>query len=186
MSGILGAIIAGGRSRRFGSDKALAEYRGMRLIDHVAARLRPQVDALVLCGRAMAGWTGIADRPAAGLGPLAGVNAALHHARASGFAAVVTVPCDSPALPADLVERLRSHGSAAYLVDLPVVALWPVSFADALDRHLRSPGDRSMRGAAALLGAVAVPLAVANVNTPADLRALASTAHAGGDSSAGP
>ena len=48
---ILGAVIAGGRSTRFGSDKALALIGGERLIDRTIAALDPQVDRLVVCGR---------------------------------------------------------------------------------------------------------------------------------------
>ena len=48
---ILGAILAGGQARRFGSDKAQALWRGRRLIDHVADALGSQTTALVVCGR---------------------------------------------------------------------------------------------------------------------------------------
>src|SRR3546814_13659705 len=59
---ILGAIIAGGAARRFGSDKALADLGGRRLIDHAADVLRGTVGALVVCGRELAGWTCLTDR----------------------------------------------------------------------------------------------------------------------------
>ncbi|MBK7285215.1 MAG: NTP transferase domain-containing protein [Sphingomonadales bacterium] len=45
---ILGAIIAGGKSRRFGSDKTVAELRGKPLIQHVIDGLSPQCDDLVI------------------------------------------------------------------------------------------------------------------------------------------
>jgi molybdopterin-guanine dinucleotide biosynthesis protein A len=48
----LGAIIAGGKATRFGSDKAAALLNGRPLIEHVADGLREQVDALIVCGRA--------------------------------------------------------------------------------------------------------------------------------------
>src|SRR3990167_7470371 len=86
---VLGAILAGGKAQRFGSDKAHALWRGERLIDRFAAALGPQCEDLVVCGREEPGFTSLPDRPEAGLGPLGGLNAALHHARDNGFDAVL-------------------------------------------------------------------------------------------------
>jgi molybdopterin-guanine dinucleotide biosynthesis protein A len=171
---ILGAVLAGGRSRRFGSDKALAMLGGMTLIEHAIAALAPQVDAMLVCGRSIDGMTSVADRPAPDLGPLGGVNAALCHAAANSFEAVVTIPCDMPLLPADLVARLRRAGAASFVAGMPVMGLWPASLAGLLDALLVEDGDRSMRGWAARAGALPVAVeGLVNVNTPADLRRLA-------------
>ncbi len=174
MTRILGAVLAGGRSRRFGSDKALAIYGGTTLIEHAIAALAPQVDAILVCGRSIDGVTCVADRPAPDLGPLGGLNAALCHAAACGFDAVVTIPCDMPLLPADLVARLRREGATSVVAGMPVVGLWPASLAGLLDTLLAEDGDRSMRGWVARVGALPVAVeGLVNVNTPADLRGLA-------------
>ena len=67
---LLGAIVAGGRSRRFGSDKARATVEGRTLFDHVVGALSPQVADIVLCGRDWPGFDSLDDRPEPGLGPL--------------------------------------------------------------------------------------------------------------------
>ncbi|WP_033922162.1 molybdenum cofactor guanylyltransferase [Sphingomonas sp. 37zxx] len=168
---LLGAILAGGLSRRFGSDKAQALLDGTPLIDRVIAALTPQVDAVILCGRA----PGLADRPPGGLGPLAGLNAALHHAQALGFDAVLSVPCDAPYLPGDL--RLILGEGPAFIADQPVIGLWPASLAARLDLHLSTDGDRSLRGWARIAGAAARSAPpIANINTAADLAALGTSA----------
>lgn len=169
---VLGAVLAGGQSRRFGSDKAQALLDGQRLIDHVVAALSPQVDAVILCGRA----PGLADRPPGALGPLAGLNAALHHARAEGFDAVLSVPCDAPILPRDLLAILGSApgDGPAYIAGQPVIGIWPAALADRLDTHLREGDDRSLRGWARVTQARAIAAPpIANVNTIADLAELA-------------
>lgn len=172
---ILGAILAGGRSTRFGSDKALATLGGRALIDRVVDALAPQVDALVVVGRAHPGVASIADRPAPDLGPLGGIGAALHHAATHGFAQVLTVPCDAPLLPADLRRYLSAAGPAVYLSDLPVVGWWPATAATTLDALLAAGGSRSVRAFANRIGARGIggPSEIANVNTPADLALLA-------------
>ena len=56
-AGILGALIAGGAARRFGSDKALAAWRGQAMIARAADALRPWCAALVVVGAAFLAWT---------------------------------------------------------------------------------------------------------------------------------
>ena len=175
MTGVLGAILAGGRSTRFGSDKALATLDGRALIDRVADALGPQVDALVVVGRSHRGMADVADRPAADLGPLGGIAGALHHAATHGFSQVLTVPCDAPFLPAGVRDRLSDAGPAAYLADLPVVGWWPASAMATLDRLLAEGGSRSVRAFGDRIGATAVAgsSGITNINTPDDLALLA-------------
>ena len=51
MMRVLGVVLAGGQSRRFGSDKALAEIAGRTLLDRAVATLARQVDTVVVAGR---------------------------------------------------------------------------------------------------------------------------------------
>lgn len=168
---VLGAILAGGEARRFGRDKALAEWAGAPLIAHVAAALVCECDALVVCGRHYLDLPVLVDRPRTGLGPLGALAAALHHASRYGFDAVLSAPCDTPHLPA-LRPLLEPSG---YLSGTPVIGLWPAQLADHLDRWLAADRPRAVRAWAEAAGipAVTVP-PVANVNTPADLALLSS------------
>lgn len=174
MTRVLGAILGGGRSSRFGSDKALAMLDGRALIDRVAIALAPQVDALVVVGRNHPGLIAVADRPAADLGPLGGIAGALHHAASTGFDQVLTVPCDAPFLPGDLRHHLSNAGTATFLDALPVIGWWPASAAAALDMLLAGDGSRSVRAFADRIGAVGIDGGtIANVNTPDDLARIA-------------
>jgi molybdopterin-guanine dinucleotide biosynthesis protein A len=168
-SAVLGAVIAGGKSTRFGSDKALAELGGRRLIDHVVDRLGALAAQIVMCGREHDGLTSLADQPAAGLGPLGGIAAALLEARARGHAAVLSMPCDAVDLPADLLARLAP--APAYVASMPVIGLWPADAADDALAILDGPAPHSMKAFAARIGARAVqlPREPVNINTAADL-----------------
>jgi molybdopterin-guanine dinucleotide biosynthesis protein A len=169
---VLGAVLAGGRSRRFGSDKAEALVAGRTLIEHVVHALSRDCEAVVVCGRRQPG-PALEDRPCAGLGPLGGLCAALSYAAVGGFDAVLSVPCDVPDLPPDLLQRLSTGPLPAFVSDLPVVGLWPCALAAELDRYLARSEDRSMRGwaRAANASAVDLPWAPSNINTPRDLAA---------------
>ena len=170
---LLGAVLAGGRSSRFGTDKAEALWQGKPLVQHALDALRPLVDDVVLCGRAYGGALAIPDRPEAGMGPLAGLNAALHHAAAQGFAAVLCVGCDTPLLPAALLERLSMSPGPCYVAGLPVIGYWPAALASQLDVFLSEDRKHAVRAWAASVAADAVdwpPLP--NINEPGDIGAL--------------
>jgi len=162
----LGTVLAGGQSRRFGSDKALAVINGRPLIAHALAALAG-CDALAVAGRAWPGVTSLADRPAPDLGPLAGLNAALHHAAAHGFSHVASLPVDCPGLPPDWLDRLGM--APAHALGQPLIGLWPVMLATGLDQFLTT-GGRRVHAWVASTGARSVDLGpFININTKADL-----------------
>jgi molybdenum cofactor guanylyltransferase len=140
---LLGAVLAGGQSRRFGSDKAAALLDGRALMDHVIARLAPQSAGLVIVGRVHDTLPSLTDAPAGGQGPLAGLNAALCHAAAHGYDAVLSVPCDVPDLPGNVATLLMP--GPAVLADQPVIGLWPAELAPMLGAWLAG-GGRAVRG----------------------------------------
>jgi molybdopterin-guanine dinucleotide biosynthesis protein A len=170
---VLGVVLAGGKSSRFGSDKALARIDGRTLLDRALAALEPQCQAVVVAGRD----DGLADRPHGGMGPLGGLCAALHHGAQHGFDAVLSIPVDGWDLPADLVGELSP--APAYVRDAPVIGLWPVSARGALDALLAEDTTHSLRAFAARIAARETRLSrqPVNINTPADLAAAKDHAH---------
>ena len=162
---ILGAVLAGGRSTRFGSDKALAVLGGETLLARAIATLRAQCPAVVVAGRE----DGLPDWPAPDRGPLGGLAAALRYAERNGFDSVLSLSVDAQGLPDDLVERLSP--APAYIASQPVIGLWPVSALPVLEAILDGTGKHSLRALAQGCGARAVELPVppANINSPEDL-----------------
>jgi molybdopterin-guanine dinucleotide biosynthesis protein A len=131
--------------------------------------LAAQCKALVICGREETGFDCLPDRPERGLGPLGGLNAALHHAKAHGFDAVLSAGCDIPNLPTDLAKVLAGEG-AAIVQDQPVVGLWPVALAAELDAYL-AEGGRSLYRFAERVNArqLTINPPLMNINRPEDL-----------------
>ena len=112
-------ILSGGRATRMnGLDKGLVQLQQKPLIAHVIARLKPQVDEIFInANREIAqyqvfGLPVLKDENEEFIGPLAGFSLGLQHAKHDY---VLTVPCDSPLLPLDLVQRLMAalleHGA---------------------------------------------------------------------------
>lgn len=175
---ILGAVLAGGLSTRFGSDKAMAELGGHTLLATAVDALSGWCEYVVVVGRQTAPAPTLPDWPRPAMGPLAGIAGALHLARDEGYSAVLTCGVDSVGLPENLPELLGA--APAYLADQPVVGIWPTGALERLEAILIGDGRHSMRAFAEAIGARAVTLqhAPANINTPDDLAAL------GGKSSA--
>jgi molybdopterin-guanine dinucleotide biosynthesis protein A len=148
----LGVLLAGGLARRMGGgDKPMRAIGGRTLLDRAIDRLAPQCDGLILNANgdparfAAAGLPVVADTVEGFAGPLAGILAALEWTKANrpDIEWVVSIPTDSPFLPADLVGRLHQARIAAATPlacarsgdqTHPVVGLWPVTLAGAL-RH---------------------------------------------------
>jgi len=120
---ITGVILAGGQGRRMGGvDKGLQHLNGRPLVQWVLERLAPQVHTVLISANqnperyAEFGCPVLPDVIPGFAGPLAGLQAALAHAATP---LIATVPCDSPFLPADLVERLHAALQARH-ADLAV------------------------------------------------------------------
>src|SRR6266481_9527870 len=110
---VSGMVLAGELGRRMGGvDKGLQPLHGKAMVQHVLARLAPQVDEIVINANqnleryGAFGHRVVSDRVGGFAGPLAGLHAGLE---AISQPLAVTVPCDSPFLPADLVARLKSQ-----------------------------------------------------------------------------
>ena len=107
---VTGIVLAGGQGRRMGGvDKGLVALAGQPMVAHVIGRLAPQVGPILVNANqnaptyAALGYPVVPDAVGGFAGPLAGLHAGLARAR-TPYA--VTVPCDSPFLPTDLVARL--------------------------------------------------------------------------------
>lgn len=173
---VLGAVLAGGRSSRFGSDKAQALLDGVSLLDHAMAALAPFCAEVVVCGHPHPSARVLTDRPAPDMGPLGGLNAALHEGLAGGFDGVLVTGCDMPSFPPVLAHALIGEG-AAVLDGQPLAAWWPAALAEALDQHLAETSKHSIYGWIERVKPriVTMPdLVLPNINRPGDLDALVS------------
>jgi molybdopterin-guanine dinucleotide biosynthesis protein A len=185
MHGVSGIVLAGGLGRRMGGvDKGLQPLHGRAMIEHVLSRFAPQVDEIVINANQnleryrSLGYRVVSDQVGGFAGPLAGLHAGL---AAVSRPLAVTVPCDSPFLPEDLVARLqRALGANDLAVAKtgdqphPVFALVRRSVAANLEAFLAG-GGRKIDAWYASLKVVEVSFddeadAFRNINTLDELR----------------
>ena len=184
---VTGLILAGGKGSRMGGvDKGLQAFRGKRLVDHVYERFAPQVGGVIINANQnhdeykSFGVRVVSDAIGGFAGPLAGLHAGLSVSKRPFLS---SVPCDSPFLPADLVERLfkRLDDSGAELAVAktgdqphPVFSLMRRGVLDHLTEFLKG-GGRKIDAWYATLSVVEVgfddqPQAFSNINTREELQ----------------
>jgi len=190
---LLGVVIAGGRSLRFGGEKAVALFAGQPLLLWAAKRLSCACDEVAVNARsgtaaealALAeGFTVIHDVAGDPDGPLAGVKAALQWAQQRHALQLAVSPCDVPLAPRDLYTRLHAAaGTGAAMAQTsegrqPQCAIWPVSALPALCAALAGGEHPATWRMLEQVGAVKVPFeppgSFANLNTREDLARLES------------
>lgn len=112
-SDILGVVLAGGRSRRYGSDKAFAELGGVSLVHRAARTLLPLAGRVVVVANDLDRHSleGKPVRPdmVSGLGPLGGLHTAVAWAAEEAMRGVVVLATDMPFVPTPLLEDLASR-----------------------------------------------------------------------------
>jgi molybdopterin-guanine dinucleotide biosynthesis protein A len=186
---IVGLVLAGGRSSRFGREKALADMGGRPFIAHVVDVLSQGCERVAInarhdslaCAYAHAnGLATVSDAPGDPDGPLSGVKAGLIWAKTNGAQFLATAPCDTPFLPHDLVRNLveadRGRGAVARTADglQPLCALWPVGALDAVAATLAAGEHPSIKHVLLSLDVAEAAFDDAdlfdNLNTPDDYR----------------
>jgi molybdenum cofactor guanylyltransferase len=174
-------IMAGGAGSRIGGDKAGRLLAGRPLLSYVVDQARRYSDEVALAVKSAEQAPGhglpvLTDGPEPG--PMAAIASAFRFAASRGLTAVLTLPCDTPFLPADLAERLAATGAAAAVPASggrlhPSCALWRADSA-VLWRYIEA-GNSSLVGLARTLGMAEVVWGTDpfdpffNVNEPADL-----------------
>ena len=182
-------VLAGGRGQRMGgTDKGLIELSGKPMIEHILERLEPQCDHIIINANrnvdryVVYGHPVLRDSLGDYQGPLAGFSTGLKHAK-TPF--IMTLPCDAPDLPADLVERMLTvmNGQQADITVAhdgermqPVYALIKTALHENLDQFLAS-GDRKIDRWYAMNNTVTVDFSdmrdiFRNVNTPEQINAM--------------
>ena len=179
-SRVLGAIIAGGGSRRFGSPKATAEVGGLAMIDWSVRALMEDVAAVVVVGgdpevAESRGLGHLVDAASDG-GPLAGLVSALRVANGRGLDGIFALACDMPLVDAAIVRELLRHAAGDEVVaplgprgPEQLCAFYPSACLGVVERRL-TMADLSLK---ALLEVVPVrTVDMAGITEPAEAEAL--------------
>ena len=175
-----------------GLDKAYLRLGGAALIDHVTARLHPQIEKLAISANGNGARFGaqfdvLADETPRG--PLSGILQGMAWARAQGADYIASAAVDTPLLPCDLVVRLRLALEDTPQAQLALTrsggqvhgtfGLWPVALHADLAAFLASGAVARVTDFAARHNPAYADFAddgaFANINTAADLATIAAS-----------
>lgn len=181
---ITAVILAGGRASRMGgNDKGLLPFKDRPLIEHILSAIESKVDNIIINANRNLdqyrryGYPVISDEIADFAGPLAGILASM---RAATTDAIITLPCDTPFISSDYIERMHhaSTGASGAIACHdgeiePLFVLLPCTLEISLSEYLAS-GRRKARDWMASIDSVEVDFSdriemFKNFNTPDEL-----------------
>ncbi len=182
---ITGIILAGGKSSRMGSDKALLLYKGKVFLSHVINAIKPLVDDIIIVSNderhSQFNYRRISDT-IIDAGPLAGIHAGLTDSNTENN---LVLSCDVPLIQTSILEFILSHNeNQTDVIQIeekgrkhPLIALYKKSTTAHINQALIQ-GERKLRRA--LIGlnikTVSVPEgqgdALKNINTMMDLKKI--------------
>lgn len=183
------AVLAGGQSRRMGSDKAALLWNAVPALEHICRVAAETGNRVLVVGRERpTNWplqTEFLLDEERGIGPLGGLKTALQWALARDFFAVLALPCDTPLLTSSALKWLEESSSSPCIVNgfvvrseeklQPLFAIYKLSCLSLIDKQIRQ-NRHSMHAfiEAGEFETVAAPPEIArqlvNLNTPEEWR----------------
>ena len=152
---ILGVILAGGKSSRFGSNKSLSKLANYKLIEHVINKIDAYFSEILVVSNDSSLKIKnqkiqiIKDCIKGYLGPLVGVLSAIKYANSfkNKYKWIVTFPCDTPFFNKMIIEKMIEKSISAkekiYLVKDKkqrhnIFGLWSTSLESILEEDLNN------------------------------------------------
>ena len=189
---ILGVVLAGGRSNRFGEDKNQVKLGNITLLEHVLAKVTNKFEKILIISnqnlniKTLTSITIIPDCIQGNLGPLVGVLTAMKWIKKKNkqYQWIATFPCDTPFFDTSIIEKYKSkinlNESLLYFVRSNqkrhnIFGLWSVKLMDILENDLINNNFRKVEKWADKIGVETINVKIDkfdpffNINTKTDL-----------------
>ena len=186
---ILAVVLAGGKSKRFGSNKSEFMLKDKKLIDYTLEKIKSKFKKIIIVSNNLnfSNYTTIKDCIDGQLGPLAGVLSAMKWAKIhrGSFNWIATFPCDTPFFNISLIEKFKkvskTKNSKLYFAKTKhkrhnIFGLWSLSLMDQLEEDLVVNKIRKVEDWANKIGVKTINFenekydAFFNINTKEDLK----------------
>ena len=186
---ILAAVLAGGKSRRFGSNKSQTILKDKKLIDYTLEKLKIKFKKIIIISNDINfnEYTTIKDCIAGQQGPLAGVLTAMKWADVNNqsFKWIATFPCDTPFFNISIIDKFekasKTKESKIYFAKEKnklhnIFGLWSISLKNKLEEDLVRNSIRKVEDWAKKIGVKTINLenekydSFFNINTKDDLK----------------
>tara|TARA_Y100000590_G_scaffold149614_1_gene171882 strand:+ start:1116 stop:1727 length:612 start_codon:yes stop_codon:yes gene_type:complete len=185
---ILGVVLAGGKSKRFGVDKSRIKLKGKTLIEHTLDKIKSKFNTIIIVSNNenYKGYTTIKDCIDGQLGPLAGVLSAMKWIKKNNYAYnwIATFPCDTPffnnSLINKFIEASNLNDSLLYFAKSAekrhnIFGLWSLKLIEDLEKDIVENNYRKVENWANKIGVKTINISYNeidpffNINTKEDL-----------------
>ena len=185
---ILGVILAGGKSKRFGQDKSEVKLGDKTLLEHTLHKIKSKFNKIIIVSnrKVLKNYTIIEDCIDGQLGPLVGVLSAMKYIKKNNFSYnwVATFPCDTPFFDIYIIEEFfkvsKLNDSLLYFVKSKekrhnIFGLWSLQLIEILEKDIIENNYRKVEKWANKIGVKTINVSydnadpLFNINTKEDL-----------------
>ncbi len=185
---ILGVVLAGGKSKRFGEDKSKVKLNGKTLIEHTLEKIKSKFNTILIVSNneIIENYVNIKDCINGQLGPLVGVLSAMKWIKKNNYSQewIITFPCDTPFFDISIVDKFIE---ASNLNDSPlyfaksqekrhnIFGLWSLKLIQTLEEDIVKNNYRKVEEWANKVGVKTINVPIKqidpffNINTKEDL-----------------
>jgi len=185
---ILGVILAGGKSERFGEDKSKVKLNGKTLLEHTLDKIKYKFNAIVIVSnnKIVKDHITIKDCIDGQLGPLVGVLSAMKWIKKNNYSYkwIATFPCDTPFFNISIIDKfidaIKLNDSLLYFVKSNekrhnIFGLWSLKLIEILEKDIIKNNHKKVEKWANKIGVKTINIyydeidPFFNINTKEDL-----------------
>ena len=185
---ILGVVLAGGKSKRFGEDKSNVKLNGETLLEHTLNKIKSKFNTIIIVSnnKTLKNYITIKDCIDGQLGPLVGVLSAMKWVKKNNYSFkwVATFPCDTPFFSSSLVDKFiessKLNDSDLYFAKSEkkrhnIFGLWSLKLIEILEKDIINNNHRKVEKWANKIGVKTINISYKeldpffNINTKEDL-----------------
>jgi len=185
---ILGVVLAGGKSKRFGEDKSNVKLNGETLLEHTLNKIKSKFNTIIIVSnnKTLKNYITIKDCIDGQLGPLVGVLSAMKWVKKNNYSFkwVATFPCDTPFFSSSLVDKFiessKLNDSDLYFAKSEkkrhnIFGLWSLKLIEILEKDIINNNHRKVEKWANKIGVKTINIFYKeldpffNINTKEDL-----------------
>ena len=185
---ILGVVLAGGKSKRFGEDKSNVKLNGKTLLEHTLNKIKSKFNTIIIVSnnKTLKDYITIKDCIDGQLGPLVGVLSAMKWVKKNNYSFkwVATFPCDTPFFNSSLIDKFiessKINDSHLYFAKSEkkrhnIFGLWSLKLIEILEKDIINNDHRKVEKWANKIGVKTINISYKeldpffNINTKEDL-----------------
>ena len=186
---ILGVVLAGGKSKRFGEDKSTIKLNDKTLIEHTLDKIKSKLNKIIIVSndKVLKNYITINDCIDGQLGPLVGVLSAMKWIKDNNYSYnwIITFPCDTPFFNISIIDKFvevsKLNYSLLYFAKSEekrhnIFGLWSLKLIETLEMDIVKNNHRKVEKWADKIGVKTINISYKevdpffNINTKEDLK----------------